>query len=97
MFGRWWLQRAASSEPMATPMAKTSMNSVLTFSTPPIDCVTTGASSDSVTAPASQNQETISVPVQMRLSRRVSRIRWRVEVQGLRVMTSRAPSARRPG
>ena len=74
---------------------KTSMNRVLTFSTPPIDCVTIGASSDSVTAPASQNQETISVPVQMRWSRFVSAMRWRVEVQGLRAMTKvGAPSAR---
>ena len=42
IFGRWWLQRAASSEPIATPIAKTSMNSVLTFSVPPIVCVTIG-------------------------------------------------------
>ena len=48
--------------------------------------VTTGASSDSVTAPASQNQQTINVPSQMRLSVLVSRIRASVEVQGLRVI-----------
>ena len=50
-------------------------------------CVTTGASSDSVTAPASQNQETISVPSQIRASLRLSRISASVDVQGLRVMT----------
>src|ERR1700731_3678039 len=72
--GRTWLSRAASSEPMATPIAKTSIKSVLTFSIPPMTWVTTGASSDSVTAPASQNQQTINVPSQMRLSVLVSRI-----------------------
>ena len=84
--GRTWLSRAASIEPMATPIAKTSMKSVLTFSMPPMTWVTTGASSDSVTAPASQNQQTINVPSQMRLSVLVSRISASVEVQGLRVI-----------
>ena len=59
---------AASSEPAATPMAKTSLIAVSTSTPPPMrDLMMTGTS-DSVIAPTIQNQLTAAAPTHWRSS-----------------------------
>ena len=60
--GRTWLSCAANNEPTAMPMAKTARHSVTTPSVPPTTSLTSAGSSDSTTAPASQNQDTMIMP-----------------------------------
>ena len=64
--GRTWLSCAANNEPTAMPMAKIARQSVTTPSLPPTTSLTTAGSSDSMTAPTSQNQETMIMPSQSR-------------------------------
>jgi hypothetical protein len=57
--------RAASVEPMATPTVNSTRNRVTTLSAPPISSFTRVGSSESTTAPTSQNQLTTSEPTQV--------------------------------
>ena len=58
--------RTASPEPSAMPIEKTARRAVTTSSVPPSTFFTSGGSSESVTAPTSQNQDTITPPRQSR-------------------------------
>ena len=59
---------AANSEPAAMPIAKTARHSVTTPSLPPTMSLTSAGSSDSTTAPTSQNHDTITMPSHSRCS-----------------------------
>ena len=74
---------AASSEPAATPMAKTSVIAVSTSTPPPMrDLMMTGTS-DRVIAPTIQNQLTAAAPTHWRSSALSSRRIFFVAVHGL--------------
>src|ERR1700735_820017 len=84
--GRTWLRWAANNDPAAMPIAKVARQSVTTPSVPPTPSLITAGSSDSTTAPTSQNHDTIPMPSHRRGSdHRVFSSRT-VEVHGLRVI-----------
>ncbi len=78
---------AASPEPIATAIENTARYMVTTFSLPPMTFFTSGGSSDSTTAPISQNQLVTSAPHHSRRSLRRCRISSPVERTMLVEMT----------
>ncbi len=68
--------QAASPEPIAIEIEKTARQAVTTSSLPPSTFLTSGGSSDSATAPTSQNQLVTIAPHQMRRSSR----RWLMQI-----------------
>src|SRR5882757_7419631 len=68
------------------PMAKIARHIVTTPSVPPMTPLTSAGSSDSTTAPTSQNQDTITMPSHSSGSAYSVFKRRTVEVQGLAVM-----------
>jgi hypothetical protein len=90
--GRNLLARAARNEPVAMPSTKSTRQVVTSASLPPQASVTIEGSSDSVTAPTSQNHETASAPVRSRRSAHRTLTRRQVEARMLRSTVSASPS-----